>query len=498
MQENREFILEIAQLNKTYSGNRVLNNINFDLKLGEVHALVGENGAGKSTLIKIIAGVEKPDPGAEILFDGCPAVNLNPSKSVQMGISVIYQDISLFPNLSVAENICIGGQKGLFIKWKQVFETARSALIKLGAIDIDPHVPLGEISIGQRQMVALARALTHEARVIIMDEPTSSLSANEIKALYSAIQILKNENKSLIYISHKFEEVFEVADRISVLRDGEMIASKAAWEFDEQSLISMMVGREIRFLPMRNDGVAGKKLLEVRGLTKEPLFRNISFSLYENEILGITGLVGAGRSEMAQTLFGLEKADKGRIFMGEKELSIKSAVDAIKSGICYLPEDRRGQGIFLIQSMARNITTAKLESILNRCRLLSRPKEMAVSEYYMDRLNIKPRLPDISADKMSGGNQQKLLFSRWLNARPQILIADEPSSGIDVATKAEIHGLLRELATSGVGVILISSDLPETLAVCDRILVMRNGNIVDQTSNKESSQEELIRKGLMG
>ncbi|MDD3269539.1 MAG: sugar ABC transporter ATP-binding protein [Syntrophomonadaceae bacterium] len=498
MRDSREFILQIAQLNKTYSGNQVLNNVNFDLKLGEVHALVGENGAGKSTLIKIIAGVEKPDPGAEIIFDGCPAVNLSPSKSVQMGISVIYQDISLFPNLSVAENICIGGQKGPFIKWQQMFETARSALNKLGAIDIDPHMALGEISIGQRQMVALARALTHEARVIIMDEPTSSLSANEVKALYNTIQILKNENKSLIYISHKFEEVFRVADRISVLRDGELIASKDAREFDEQSLISMMVGREIRFPPLHNEEVAGKKIFEVTGLSKEPLFRDISFSLYENEILGMTGLVGAGRSEMAQTLFGLIKADKGRIFMGGKEISIKSAVDAIKNGICYLPEDRRGQGIFRIQSMAKNITAAKLESILNRYRLLSRPKEMAVSEYYMDRLNIKPRLPDISADKMSGGNQQKVLFSRWLNARPRILIADEPSSGIDVATKAEIHKLLRELAASGVGVILISSDLPETLAVCDRILVMRNGNIVEQISSMESSQEELIRKGLMG
>lgn len=498
MQDLEKTILEIHQLNKTYSGIRVLDDVNFALKEGEVHALVGENGAGKTTLVKIIAGVEKADEGAEIVIAGKPVYQMTPTKSIRMGISVIYQDINLFPNLSIAENICIGGLKGTVVNWGKLDLAAQEALSRLGFTNIDIHAKLGEISIAQQQIVALARAITHQSKIIIMDEPTAALSANEVNILYRSIQMLKSENKSIIYISHKLDEVFEVADTISVLRDGKMIVTKNAKGFDHQSLINMMVGRELRFLPMRNEGDAGEKLLEVIGLAKEPLFRDISFSLYKYEILGVTGLVGAKRSEMAQTLFGLMQADKGSLFLEGKEIVIKSTVDAIRKGICYLPEDRRGQGLFLRQSMARNITAASLDKVLNRFKLLSRQKELSSSSYYMDRLNIKPNIPDIDVENLSGGNQQKVLFSRWLNAEPRILIADEPTSGVDVGTKVEIHRLLRELARSGVGVILISSDLPEALAVCDRILIMRSGQIVDEVRADAVSQEEVFRKGLMG
>jgi len=491
-------ILEINRLNKTYSGIRVLKDIDFHLKKGEVHALVGENGAGKTTLIKIIAGVEKPDDNAQIIFEGKPVHKLTPAKSILMGISVIYQDISLFPNLSIAENICIGGFKEQIINWRKINATAGEALEKIGFKGIDLDAKLGEVSIGKQQIVALARAVTLNSKIIIMDEPTAALSSSEVNILYDTIQILKKDNISIIYISHKIEEVFKIADSISILRDGELIATKPANDFDNQSLISMMVGRKIRFSTMRNENEIGGKILEVKGLTKEPLFKDISFSLYKNEILGFTGLVGARRSEMAQTLFGLLRADKGTIIMEDKEITIKSATQAISKGICYLPEDRRGQGLFIKHDMSKNITAASLQKILNRIKLLSAKKELSLTEYYIDRLNIKPKTPNIKAENMSGGNQQKVLISRWLNAEPKLLIADEPTSGVDIGAKAEIHRLLRELAKSGVGVILITSDLPEALALSDRIIIMRDGQIVDEVRADVATQEDVLQKGLMG
>jgi ABC-type sugar transport system ATPase subunit len=491
-------ILQISRLNKTYSGIRVLKDIDFHLIEGEVHALVGENGAGKTTLIKIIAGVEKPDDGAQIIFEGEPVHRLTPAKSIMMGISVIYQDISLFPNLSIAENICIGGLKGRIVNWGRIRATAGEALQKIGSTDINPDAILGEISIGKQQIVALARAVTLKSKIIVMDEPTAALSSSEVNLLYGVIKKLKKDNVSIIYISHKIDEVFKIADRISILRDGEMVATKPANEFDNQSLVSMMVGRELRFSTMRHEGDAGEKIFEVKGLAKEPLFKDISFSLYKNEILGITGLVGARKSEMAQTLFGLLKADKGTVIMEGKEIVIKSAAQAISKGICYLPEDRRSQGLFMKHNMSKNITASSLQKILNKFKLISAKKELSTTESYIDKLNIKPRTPDIKAENMSGGNQQKVLISRWLNAGPKLLITDEATSGVDIGAKAEIHRFLRELAKSGVGVILISSDLPEVLAISDRILIMRDGWIVEVVRADATTQEDVIKKGLMG
>ncbi len=491
-------ILRIHALNKTYSGIKVLSDIDFSLQEGEVHGLVGENGAGKTTLIKIIAGVEKPDDGTQMIMEGKQVHRLTPAQAIQMGISVIYQDLSLFPNLSIAENICIGSLKGQIVNWGEMNTTARAALNEIGCTNIDVNTRLSEVSIGMQQIVAIARAITLKSRIIIMDEPTASLSASEVNMLYRIIHMLKKEDISIIYISHKLDEVFTIADRISILRDGEMIATRPVHELDQQSLISMMVGRELRFLPMRNNGEVGEKIFEVRGLSKKPLFQDISFSLYKYEILGITGLVGAKRSEMAQTLFGLLKADKGSIFMNGREIKVKSAADAISKGICYLPEDRRGQGLFLQQSMVNNITATALDKVLNRFKLISAKKELSSAEVYIGNLNIKPKIPEIKVEYMSGGNQQKVLFSRWLNAEPQILIADEPTSGVDVGAKAEIHRLLRELAESGVGVILISSDLSEALAISDRIIIMRNGQIVHEVRADSTTQEDVIQKGLMG
>lgn len=491
-------ILQIQGLSKTYSGIKVLKEINFNVKEGEVHALVGENGAGKTTLIKIIAGVEKPDPGGKIIFDKEQIKDITPVKSIGMGISVIYQDISLFPNMSVAENICIGKSEDKLINWKEINRVAKEGLNKIGCANIDVNEKFGNISIGKQQIVALARALTQKSRIIIMDEPTAALSASEVERLYKIIENLKKNNISVIYISHKLDEIFSVSDRISVLRDGEKIETRTAKEFDNESLITMMVGRKLRFLPMRNEQEIGEKIFEVKKLTKEPLFRDISFSLYKHEILGITGLVGARRSEMAQTLFGLLKPDKGTIMMEDKEIFIKSTSYAINKGICYLPEDRREKGLFLERDMVKNITATNLDNILSKFKFINEKKEISLTKKYIDKINIKPKNPRIKVKFMSGGNQQKVLISRWLSANPKLLIVDEPTKGVDIGAKAEIHRILRGLAKSGVGVILISSDLSEALAISDRILIMRNGEIVDEVRADVATQEDVIKKGIIG
>ena len=475
-----------------------MTDVDFALKKGEVHALVGENGAGKSTMIKVIAGVEQPDQGSEIYYNGERIPKMSAHKSISLGISVIYQDVSLFPNLTIAENICKGMFKDFVVDWSKIRAKAKEALAMMN-VEIDLDQKLEEVSIGKQQLVAIARAITFDSKVIVMDEPTAALSQSEVEMLYAIIGKLRTSGVSIIYISHKLDEVFTVADSISVLRDGNMVKSGPASEFDKHELIKLMVGRELRFLPMRNEeGESDEVLFEVRGLTHEPYFRNISFCVYKNEIVGITGLVGAGRSELAQTVFGMRKHESGTLYVDGQEINIRDANDAIRKGICYLPEDRRTQGLFQGHSMTKNITAVTLNKVLNRLGLISAKKERVTAVEHIRKMSIRPEFPDINVESLSGGNQQKALIGRWLNADPKVLIVDEPTSGVDVGSKLEIHKLLRQLAQSGVCVILISSDLPEVFAVSDRILVMREGCIVDEVAAHEATQEGVLEKGLMG
>ncbi|HBR02537.1 MAG TPA: sugar ABC transporter ATP-binding protein [Ruminiclostridium sp.] len=491
-------ILEVKNLSKTYSGITVLNEVSFDLRAGEVHALVGENGAGKSTMIKIIAGVEKPDEGGEIYINGSRATRLTAAKSIQMGVTVIYQDISLFPNLTVAENISIEKNKSMIVNRSEMKRIAQEALDTMG-VKLDLDAKLGDISIGKQQLVAIARAITFKSKVIVMDEPTAALSSAEVDMLYNIIRAVKAQGIGIIYISHKLDEIFTVADRISILRDGKMVACDDASAFDNQKLINLMVGRELRFIPMRNEEEASDEtIFEVRNMTCEPFFRNVSFQLKKHEILGLTGLVGAGRSELAHAIFGLMKPHSGEIFIHGEKVVVKSPEDAILKGIGYLPEDRRKQGLFHGHSMTCNISAVTLSKHLNRIKLISRKKELKTASDYINKLSIRPNLPSINVENMSGGNQQKALFSRWLETGPKVLIVDEPTCGIDVGAKLEIHKLLRQLAKNGVAVILISSDLPEILAISDRILVMCKGTVVDETVAGEATQEGVLEKGLMG
>jgi ABC-type sugar transport system ATPase subunit len=397
----------------------------------------------------------------------------------------------------VGENICLGEKSGGIQNWKKTYAAAQSILSGMG-VDIDPLAILGDISIGKQQLVAISRAIAFKAKVIIMDEPTASLSANETEMLYAVIQRLKAGGVGIIYISHKFEEIFAIADRVSVFRDGNLIKTDFIGQFDQQSLINLMVGRQLHFLPFRMEGTAGKVIFSVHDLTCEPYFHKVSFDVREKEILGITGLVGAGRSEVAQAIFGLIPVETGTIELSGRRLHIQNAAQAIMNGICYIPEDRREQGLFMKRSMAVNISAAWLKKVLSKQRLISSNMEHKLAVEYIEKLSIHPASPDIAVMNMSGGNQQKVLTARWINAEPKVLIVDEGTSGVDVGVKTEIHRLLRSLASQGVVVIMISSDLPEILAVSDRIMVMRRGGVVNITNTEDETQESIIERGLLG
>lgn len=489
-------ILSVKNLSKTYGSVCVLDRAEFSLRKGEVHALVGENGAGKSTLIKAIAGVIQPDPGSEIYFDGERIAHMTATRSLQLGISVIYQDISLFPNLTVAENIYIGTKRSGMHDRRQMHDIARQAIAKLG-LPIDPEALLGDISVGQQQLVAIARAIIFQAKVIVMDEPTASLSSSEVEALFRLIRSLQADGIGIIYISHKFDEIFAIADRISVLRDGSLVACGARSEFDQNRLIQLMVGRELRFIPYHNQGETGETLFEVRGLTCAPYYHDVSFAVKRGEILGITGLVGAGRSEVARTIFGIQKPQSGEMYLLGKPVRVRSVRDAIRQGICYLPENRREQGLFMSHSMRVNTTAASMHKVLNKFRLISVHRELAIALSYIKQLSIRPEAPELNVSHFSGGNQQKVLVARWLNASPKLLIVDEVTSGVDVGVKTEIHKLLRELAASGVAVVLISSDLPEILAVSDRIVIMRSGRVVNTMEVGSATQENIMVRSIL-
>ena len=490
-----EHLLQTKGLCKTYSGIKVLRDINFDLLAGEVHALIGENGAGKSTFIKTITGVVEPDPGGEIFFEGKHIHKLTAAKARRMGISAVFQDLSLFPTMSIAENISSGSKLHGTYNKDMVEKTAQKLLDQIG-VDLDVSLNMEDISVGQQQLVAIARAIAFDCKIIIMDEPTASLSSTEVKLLYEIIEKLKKAGVGIIYISHKLEEIFMLADRVSILRDGNLVDSGEISKYTQQELIRLMVGRELQFIPYRNDGNVGDVLFEAINLTNEPYFRNVSFQVREREILGITGLVGAGRSELAQSIFGLKKLQSGRMLLHGKTVDVKNAKDAIAKGISYIPEDRREQGLFMDETVMVNISSADMDGIKARTGLLSTTAERELAEGYIEKLQIKPGRTEINVVNMSGGNQQKVLIAKWLNTAPKLLIVDEVTSGVDIGVKTEIHRLLRELAKQGVAIVVISSDLPEILALSDNIMIMNKGTVASTLKTDEATQEKILALAL--
>ena len=489
-------ILSVRNLSKTFSGITVLKNISFDLREGEVHALVGENGAGKSTLIKIISGVEVPDVGSHIYINGEEVHAMTAEKSTKLGISVIYQDISLFPNISIAENLIVGKYHKTFVNKAEIRSFVRKSFERVG-LNMDVEQKVGELSIGQQQLVAIVRAISFEAKVIIMDEPTAALSPSEVKILFGIIENLKKMGIGVIYISHKLEEIFTVADRISVLRDGEVVARDQASAFDTQLLISRMVGRELRFMPMKKTRDSSEVLFEVRGL--ENKYVNIDhLKIHKYEILGVTGLVGAGRSEMAQTIFGMLPADRGEVYVHGEKIDFSSIKKAIRNGIGYLPENRITQGLFYGQNVVMNTTSASLDQFSKTFTFLNGRQEEEAARKYNDALEVRPKNHEAMIESFSGGNQQKILIGRWLTAGPKVLIIDEPTSGVDVGAKMAIHKYIRSLAEKGMAILLISSDLSEVMAISDRIVVMRQGKIVAEVDSEHATDEAILEAGLMG
>jgi rhamnose transport system ATP-binding protein len=490
-------ILELENISKNFPGVKALDNVRFSMNSGEVHALLGENGAGKSTLIKIISGVYKPDRGV-IRFDGQPIVFNNPREAQSHGIATIYQELSLYPELTVAENIFMGHAPkrsvGPFkvIDWNIINNRAHEILASLNIHDMDVRRKVGSLNVGNRQRVEIAKALSINARVLIMDEPTAALTEGDVERLFDLVRLLKQRGVGIIYISHRLQEVFELADRVTVLRDGQYVNTKLVSETRESDLVSMMVGRTIENLFPKLPSKPGKMVLEVRSLHRAPTTQNISFTVRAGEIVGMAGLVGSGRSETAQVIFGITPAESGEIFIEGQKVSIRGPGQAVKLGIAYVPEDRGTQGLIKQMNIRENASLAVLRS-LSRASFINFNGERVLAMDSIKQLSIRAYSAEQIVNKLSGGNQQKVVISKWLASKPKLLIMDEPTRGIDVGAKSEIHRLMSELAVEhGLAVLMISSELPEVLGMSDRVLVMREGCLVAEFTREEATQERVV------
>lgn len=490
-------VLRVENVNMTFPGVKALNGVKLQLHSGEVHALMGENGAGKSTLIKIIAGVQKPDEGAKLFLDGKEAAFMNVDESIRHGINTIFQDLCLFPNLTVAENICIGYLNDKLISWKKMRELARTSLSRLN-VDINVDDQLGKLSVAKQQLVAIARAISLNCKILIMDEPTASLSFKEVEILYDIIDKLKAEGISILFISHKLDEVFRVADRVTVLRDGEWIGSEDIHSLDEASLVKMMVGRSVEYLALNETSYVQESLMSVRGISKKGNYKDISFELSKGEILAITGLVGSGRSETVMALYGLNAPDSGEIWIKGTQVKINSVADALKNKIAFIPEDRHDEGLILNLKIKDNITISVLKQLLTKLHTIDNNRVNMMADEYIEKLNIKPPQREKLACYLSGGNQQKLAIAKGITTTPEILIVDEPTHGVDIAAKTEIHKLLKELAKEGMAIIIVSSEWQEVFAISDRIIIMSQGCIVADEKTIGSDKEKLMSLAVLG
>ncbi|MGQ0637674.1 MAG: sugar ABC transporter ATP-binding protein [Planctomycetaceae bacterium] len=490
-------LLTLSGISKSFGGVQALRGVSFELRAGEVHALVGENGAGKSTLVKIITGAHQPDAGA-IELSGAALGPFDPQTARGLGIAAIYQQPALFPDLSVAENISLGLDPPRFwrrIGWTSLRDRAARLLAQVGA-HISPEVEAGRLSMPEQQLVEIARAVACDARVLILDEPTASLSDSEVDRLFAVISRLRSQGVGMIYISHRLEELSRIADRITVLRDGRTVATTGAKEWPRAELIRLMVGRELSAVFPKTDVAAGKVLLETRRLSAAAgKVRDVSLVVRAGEIVGLAGLVGAGRTELARTLFGLTPAERGEILVAGRPQIVDSPASAMALGIAYVPEDRRRHGVILDFSVAANTSLAALGRLSHR-GLFNFRRERRLARSFVDRLAIKTPSIDSPVGHLSGGNQQKVAVARWLVTEPTILILDEPTQGVDVGAKTEIHRLMSELAAQGMGILMITSDLPEALGMSDRIVVMHAGTITGELARGDATQERVLELAL--
>jgi rhamnose transport system ATP-binding protein len=492
-----ESIVECRKVSKFFPGIKALDEVDFAVRAGEVQALIGENGAGKSTLVKILTGIYRPDAG-EIILEGRGVEFHSPVAAQTAGIAAIHQEATIFPDLSVAENIYMGHHRRMhgvpLLSWALMRRRTRELLEEL-ELAIDPDAPMKSLSVAQRHMVEIVKALSQDARIVIMDEPTSALSLREVDDLYKIIRRLKAAGRAIVFISHKFEDIYEIADRFTVLRDGKLAGTGVVSETKMDEIIRMMIGRSLTQMFPKIPVEPGETLLEVRGLSRAGVFKDVSFSLRRGEILGFFGLIGSGRSEVMRAVFGIEAADAGMIMVEGSPARISSAVAAIEKGIAYVPEDRQLQGTILAMNIRENVTLPIVDKLASRS-LLNTAREKAVTDEYGGRMEIKAGSWEQAANSLSGGNQQKVVLAKWLATRPKILILDEPTKGIDVATKARVHEFISQLAREGLGIVLVSSEMPEILGMADRIVIMHEGRVTATLPGKGSDQEKLIRAAM--
>ena len=489
-------LLEIKGISKRFSGVKALDNVTFDIKRGEVRALIGENGACNSTLIKILSGIHTADSGT-IFFDNVEVVFKTPRDAQNLGIATVHQELNLVSSLTVSENVFMGRlpYKSGIVDYKKLHRDTEQVFEKLG-VKIEPRTVVGTLGVAKRQFVEIAKALSQGAQLVIMDEPTSSLSVGEAENLFSVIKTLQASGITFIYVSHKLEELFEIADSVTVLRDGQFVQTKDIDDCTMENLVELMVGREITTLFPKVRAELGEQVLRVENLSRAGEFEDISFTLNKGEILGVSGLVGAGRTELARCLYGITKPDSGRILMDGKECFIRRPLDAVNQGICLVPEDRKSQGLVLKMSVQHNVSLTILSRLRKLMGFIDNSKETGTVEQSVSKLQIKTPSIRQLVGNLSGGNQQKVVLAKELLADPEVLILDEPTRGVDVGAKAEIHRLIGAFVQRGGAVLMISSELPEILGMSDRILVMSKGKIVQEFKSDEATQEKILSCAL--
>ena len=494
MQE--EYVLRATDIIKSFAGVKALQGVHLEIKKGEIHCLAGENGCGKSTLIKIISGVYSLDSG-KVEFNGVDQTHqLSPLNAIMNGIQVIYQDFSIFPNLSVMENLAYNSelmQRRKFVNWKRFRRIAEEAVSKIN-FNVDLDAKVGTLPVADKQLVAISRALINNAKLIIMDEPTTALTKKEVEALFRIIKDLQKQGIAILFVSHKLDEVFEISERFTILRNGQNVKDGDTSELDSDKFTYYMTGRHFENKHFTAEIKEEKPILEVRNLSREGEYENVTFDLRKGEILGITGLLGSGRTELALSLFGLNKPTSGQILMNGKEIRLDSVQDAMRNKIGYVPEDRLTEGLFLDQSIGRNIVISEMNHFSSKLGIINEEKRDADIAKWVSELKIKVADPNLPASTLSGGNQQRIVLAKWLATNPEVLILNGPTVGVDIGSKHDMHAILHELAKNGLGIIIISDDLPEVITNCSRVLIMRGGKITGEVDPLQTTESDLTKQ----
>ena len=487
--------IKLTGISKSFAGVKALQNVDMVINQGETRCLAGENGGGKSTLIKVISGFYTPDEGT-IEINGKVYKKLTPQQAIREGIQIIYQDFSVFPNLTVAENIALSSERlenKKFVNWKAIREKAKKGL-SLVNVEMDLDAKVGDLSVADKQLVAICRALLQDAKLLVMDEPTTALTRKEVDSLFKVVRDLQKKGIAILFVSHKLEEVFEIAEELTILRNGRKVIEGHMKDFDREKFIYYMTGRKIEESHYDQPEVAGAPLFKVENIGIKDLFKDISFEVYAGEIVGITGLLGSGRSELARALFGLEKLTEGKVYLEGKELHLHSVKDAIDHGISYVPEDRLTEGLFLPHSIANNTVAATLDKNLDKRHLLDKKKIRETTDNWIHEMKVVTPSGALPVQALSGGNQQKVVLAKWLSNNPKVLILNSPTVGVDIGAKTDIHEYTRHLAAQGMAVIIISDDIPEVMQTCNRVLIMKKGRIVGQYAAADLDETSLSNK----